>query len=200
MATCLPSRAGTVPVRLAVDSTGLKQHNRGEWIRHKWKVRRGFVKLHVMVDVDTKKILAVQVPTTEPETRRCSFRYEALEAVTDKPGAGFRRRTGRRRMLPVRGCRLRFQKQRDCMRGSWRGFTHQAQGKLDGRGKGTGDAWGIAVRKQLGGSADSHVWKMSDDEKRRFGEEWKKKVNGKRWLVEIVFSHSSGCSASTCTR
>ena len=50
---------GTVPVRLAVDSTGLKQHNRGEWIRHKWKVRRGFVKLHVMVDVDTKKILAV---------------------------------------------------------------------------------------------------------------------------------------------
>ncbi len=52
---------GTVPVRLAVDSTGLKQHNRGEWIRHKWKVRRGFVKLHVMVDVDTKKILAVQV-------------------------------------------------------------------------------------------------------------------------------------------
>ena len=33
------------------------------------------------------------------------------------------------------------------------------------RGKGTGDAWGIAVRKQLGGSADSHVWKMSDDEK-----------------------------------
>ena len=52
---------GTVLIRLAVDSTGLKQHNRGEWIRHKWKVRRGFVKLHVMVDVDTKKILAVQV-------------------------------------------------------------------------------------------------------------------------------------------
>ena len=52
---------GTVPVRLAVDSTGLKQHNRREWIRHKWKVQRGFVKLHVMVDVDTKKILAVQV-------------------------------------------------------------------------------------------------------------------------------------------
>ena len=64
---------GTAPVRLAVDSTGLKQHNRGEWIRHKWKVRRGFVKLHVMVDVGTKKILA-RSPTTEPETRRCSFR------------------------------------------------------------------------------------------------------------------------------
>ena len=41
----------------------------------------------------------------------------------------------------------------------------------------------------FGGSADSHVWRMSDGEKRRFREEWKKKVEyGKRWLVEIVFS------------
>ena len=55
------------------------------------------------------------------------------------------------------------------------------------RGKGTGDAWGIAVRKQLGGYAGSHVWKMSDDGKRRFREEWKKRVEyGKRWLVEIA--------------
>ena len=52
---------GTAPVRLAVDSTGLRQHNRGEWIRHKWKVRRGFVKLHVLVDVYARKIPAVQV-------------------------------------------------------------------------------------------------------------------------------------------
>ena len=48
-------------IRFAVDSTGLKQHNRGEWIWQKWKVRRGFVKMHILVDVDTKKILAVRV-------------------------------------------------------------------------------------------------------------------------------------------
>ena len=35
---------GTVLIRLAVDSTGLKQHNRGEWIRHKWKVREEWKK------------------------------------------------------------------------------------------------------------------------------------------------------------
>ena len=52
---------GTALVHLAVDSPGLKQHSRGEWIRHKWKVRRGYVKIRVMIDVDTKKILAVQV-------------------------------------------------------------------------------------------------------------------------------------------
>ena len=50
-----------VTIRFAVDSTGLKQHNRGEWIRQKWQVRRGFVKMHILVDVDTKKILAVRV-------------------------------------------------------------------------------------------------------------------------------------------
>ena len=56
------------------------------------------------------------------------------------------------------------------------------------RGKGTGDAWGIAVRKQLGGYAGNHAWKMSDGEKKkRFRKEWKKKVeHGKRWLVEIA--------------
>ncbi len=33
------------------DATGLKQHNRGEWIRKKWKVRRGFVKMHLMCSI-----------------------------------------------------------------------------------------------------------------------------------------------------
>ena len=57
------------------------------------------------------------------------------------------------------------------------------------RGKGTGDARGMAVREQLGGSADSRVWNMSNDEKKHLRGEGKKKTGyGKRWLVEIVFS------------
>ena len=46
---------------LAADATGLKRHNRGEWMRVKWKVRRGFVKMHVLVDTQTMKILALSV-------------------------------------------------------------------------------------------------------------------------------------------
>ena len=46
---------------LIADSTGIKQYNRGEWIRQKWKVERGFIKLHLLVDKDTKKILAAVV-------------------------------------------------------------------------------------------------------------------------------------------
>ena len=46
---------------LAADATGLKRHSRGEWMRAKWKVRRGFVKMHVLVDTETMKILALSV-------------------------------------------------------------------------------------------------------------------------------------------
>ena len=54
-------RDKTCNLVMIADATGLKQHNRGEWIRKKWKVRRGFVKMHLMVDADTKQVLAVSV-------------------------------------------------------------------------------------------------------------------------------------------
>jgi len=46
---------------LAVDGSGIKVTNRGDWIRHKWKVRRGYLKMHIAVDVKRKKILALKV-------------------------------------------------------------------------------------------------------------------------------------------
>ena len=52
---------GARAVRLAADASGLQQHNRGEWIRKKWRHRRGFVKIHILVDIDTRQILALRV-------------------------------------------------------------------------------------------------------------------------------------------
>ncbi len=46
---------------LAVDATGLKQHNRGEQMSKKWKVKRGFIKMHAMVDTQTTKIVAISI-------------------------------------------------------------------------------------------------------------------------------------------
>jgi len=46
---------------LAVDGSGVKVSNRGDWIRHKWKVKRGYLKIHIAVDVKRKKILALKV-------------------------------------------------------------------------------------------------------------------------------------------
>jgi len=46
---------------VAVDSSGMKVSTRGEWIRHKWKVRKGWIKVHIAVDVKTKKLLALEL-------------------------------------------------------------------------------------------------------------------------------------------
>jgi hypothetical protein len=47
---------------IAIDSTGIKVTNRGQWMRDKWNVRKkGYLKIHVAINVKTKKILSIQV-------------------------------------------------------------------------------------------------------------------------------------------
>lgn len=47
---------------IAVDSTGIKVTNRGQWMREKWHVKKkGYLKIHVAVNVKTKKILSMKV-------------------------------------------------------------------------------------------------------------------------------------------
>ena len=50
-------------VVVAVDSTGIKVTNRGDWMRKKWwrKERRGWIKVHIAVDVESKELLALEV-------------------------------------------------------------------------------------------------------------------------------------------
>lgn len=48
-------------VIVAIDSTGMKVTNRGEWMREKWKKKRGWIKVHIAVDAKTKEILAIEV-------------------------------------------------------------------------------------------------------------------------------------------
>ncbi len=50
---------------IAIDSTGVKVTNRGEWIRHKWNVKRGYLKIHVAVDIKKKRILSLHVTSEE---------------------------------------------------------------------------------------------------------------------------------------
>ncbi|MEM3006432.1 MAG: IS5 family transposase [Candidatus Nitrosotenuis sp.] len=52
---------GTDDIVIAVDSTGIKVANRGEWMRDKWNRRRGFLKIHVGVDVNSKKIVSLKI-------------------------------------------------------------------------------------------------------------------------------------------
>lgn len=50
---------------IALDSTGIKVANRGEWMRHKWHVRRGYLKIHVAVDIRKKKVVPMEVTSEE---------------------------------------------------------------------------------------------------------------------------------------
>jgi hypothetical protein len=50
---------------IALDSTGIKVANRGEWMRHKWHVRKGYLKIHLAVDIKKKRILSLDVTSEE---------------------------------------------------------------------------------------------------------------------------------------
>ena len=46
---------------IAIDSSGVKVANRGEWMRHKWKVRKGWIKVHIAVDVNTNEVVSIEI-------------------------------------------------------------------------------------------------------------------------------------------
>ncbi len=50
-------------VIIAEDSTGIKVTNRGQWMQDKWNVKnkKGYLKIHVAVNIKTKQILALEV-------------------------------------------------------------------------------------------------------------------------------------------
>ncbi|MFL6380615.1 MAG: transposase [Nitrososphaeraceae archaeon] len=51
---------------IVLDSTGIKVTNRGECLpHHKWNVRKGYLKIHVAVDIKKKKIVSLDVTSEE---------------------------------------------------------------------------------------------------------------------------------------
>ena len=48
---------------IAADSTGIKVTNRGQWMDEKWNVlnRKGYLKIHIAINIKTKEILALEV-------------------------------------------------------------------------------------------------------------------------------------------
>jgi hypothetical protein len=44
---------------------GIKVATRGEWIRHKWHDRKGYLNIQVAVDIKRKRILFLEVTSEE---------------------------------------------------------------------------------------------------------------------------------------
>jgi len=49
------------PTYIAVDSTGIKVHKSGDWIRTKCNARKGYLKIHIAVNVETGQVVALAV-------------------------------------------------------------------------------------------------------------------------------------------
>src|SRR5215208_7451288 len=58
-------RIGNDDIVIVLDSTGIKVTNREEWLPHKWNIRKGYLKIHVAVDIKKKKIVSLEVTTEE---------------------------------------------------------------------------------------------------------------------------------------
>jgi Transposase DDE domain len=50
-------------IMISIDSSGTKITNRGQWMDKKWNVenRKGYLKIHIAVDIKTKEILALEI-------------------------------------------------------------------------------------------------------------------------------------------
>ena len=49
---------------IAIDSTGIKVTNKGQWMDEKWNIqskKKGYLKIHIAVNIKTKEILALEV-------------------------------------------------------------------------------------------------------------------------------------------
>lgn len=66
---------------IAIDSTGIKVTNRGQWMREKWHIKnkKGYLKIHVAVNVKTKKILSMKV--TDEHTHDSKALPELVENI-----------------------------------------------------------------------------------------------------------------------
>lgn len=70
---------------VAIDSTGIKVTNRGQWMRDKWHTKRkGYLKIHISVDVNSKKILSMRV--TDEHVHDGKAVPELVDGITKSDG------------------------------------------------------------------------------------------------------------------
>jgi hypothetical protein len=58
-------------VIIAIDSTGIKVTNRGDWMREKWRIHRGWIKVHEVIDRKTRNILSMEVTDETVQDETC---------------------------------------------------------------------------------------------------------------------------------
>jgi transposase len=75
-------------VIIAADSTGIKVTNRGQWMEEKWNVlnRKGYLKIHIAVNIKTKEILALEVTNEKEHDGSSRILKKLVNDVLDNQG------------------------------------------------------------------------------------------------------------------
>ena len=149
--------------------------------------------MHVLVDVDTKKMLAVKVTDdrTEDLPMFVPLLDNALEncvRAADPTSESGHANSSTKCSMYDDGAYASRDNLKACKE---RNVTPLIKLKVNStpKGKGAGDVWGTAVQNPFGGSDPNRVKWLPDEEKKSNQKEWNARVEyGKRWIVEIVFS------------
>jgi uncharacterized protein with FMN-binding domain len=74
---------------IAIDSTGIKVTNRGQWMKEKWHIKnkKRYLKIHmVAVNVKTKKILSMKVTDDDEHVHDSKALPELVENIVKSNG------------------------------------------------------------------------------------------------------------------
>lgn len=191
-----PSTASVVDgsreiIRLAIDGSGIVPSTRGDWIRHVWKVKRGFIRLSILVDVDTKMILAFSITdeSVGESPRLPTLLDEALKKM------GITGRTGTTQVTVTLMGDKGYDSRENFSHCRKRGVAALIPVKVNAncRAGGVDRARSDAVLEQLGGGGGAatpgRVAALPEGERRANQKDWKRRTHqGDRWAVEGVFS------------
>ncbi len=176
---------------LAGDSTGLKPTSRGDWMGNKWNIRRGFIKMHVMIDSKTKKIYAVSVTDDKtgdtPEFKK--LLSEAIQNIKNSPNV----------VVPSDELCVSADGAYDSNENFKQCKKYNIIPVIPIRKNFSGKANGNIARKeqgfiQLGNCKINHKNErifnlLTEEQKSENQKQWKIDVGyGRRWSVEIAFS------------
>lgn len=152
-------------VIIAIDSTGIKVTNRGQWMNKKWNTgrgKKGYLKIHVAVDTKSKKILSMEV--TDEHVHDNKMLPELVDDIA-KSNNGF---------IVDRILADGAYDSND----TFRCLSHN------------GIIPGIKVRKNCRVRKTAHLFRnLSVISQRNDIQQWKDSVSyGQRWIAETVFS------------
>jgi len=152
---------------IAVDSTGIKVTNRGQWMADKWNIKnkkKGYLKIHVAVNTKTREILALEV--TDERVHDGKVMDKLIEHVLKSNDKGH--------AIKIKSVLA------DGAYDSNESFKHLEESKIQP---------GIKVRKNSIISAKNASSRNKEVRSQKDFPRWKdKRKYGKRWVAETAFS------------